>query len=161
MKHLLFLILTLLISLTSCKKESINYKIKTDPTLAEDLRSSPEILSIGNNNFILTTYLQRDFFPPTEENGRKMNCINKLTEMDGKNIPNTLKLKKQYVINGSQIWIAKYNEIRENVNFIKEGLVRNGPKWGPHIEVDVVCEFENLGITYRIIAKSQIIGRTD
>lgn len=99
--------------------------------------------------------------PIAEENGSEMICVNKLTEVDGIPILNTITLKKQYVIKGNEIWTADYSEINNNIDFILEGVVRDGPKWGPDIEVDVVCEFENSGMTHRIMAKSQLINKTE
>ncbi|MGB0998843.1 MAG: hypothetical protein ACPGVE_00735, partial [Flavobacteriales bacterium] len=85
---------------------------------------------------------------------------NKLTEVSGIAISNSIQLKKQYVIKGNEIWTADYSKIKTNLEFIIEGFVEDGPKWGPDIEVDVVCEFETNGITYRIMAKSQNIDKT-
>ena len=37
------------------------------------------------------------------------------------------------------------------------GVVREGPKWAPDIKVNVVCEFENKGKMYRVLAPYQEI----
>lgn len=148
------------VGLSSCGKEKIEGKIRNDAKFAAELRLSPENIAIGNNNLILATYLYRDFMPIAEENGSKMICINKLTEVDSIPILGTIILKKQYLIRDNEIWTADYIEIRKNTVFITEGVVRDGPKWGPNIEVDVVCEFENSGTIYRILAKSQLIKKT-
>ncbi len=160
MKTILLIALTIALGLISCKKDKFEGNIKTDSKFAAELRSSPETIAIGNNNLILTTYLWRDFMPVAEKNGSKMVCVNKLTEVDSIPILNSVTLKKQYVIRDNEIWTADYSEIRKNIAFIFEGVVRDGPKWGPNIEVDVVCEFENLGTTHRILAKSQLINKT-
>jgi len=161
MRKLNVILLILIIGLVSCKKEKINGKIKNDPEFASELKSTPENITIGNNTFFLTTYLWRDFMPIAEENGSPMICINFLTEKDSLSIPNTAELKKQYVVKGNEIWTADYSEIKKDKNFIIEGVVREGPKWGPNITVDVVCEFELSGTSYRVLAKSQNINRTD
>jgi hypothetical protein len=160
MKTNILITLTVLVGICSCKKEKIEGKIKNDSKLAAELRLSPENITIGNNNLVLTTYLWRDFMPIAEENGSKMICVNKLSELDSIPILNTITLKKQYVIKDNEIWTANYSEIQKNIDFILEGVVRDGPKWGPNIEVDVVCEFENSGTEYRILAKSQLINKT-
>ena len=161
MKKVTLIILTFVFGLSSCEKEKNEEKIKNDPDFAQELRTSPENISIGNNTLILTTYLWRDFMPIAEENGSKMICVNKLTEVDSIPILSTIKLKKQFVIKGDEIWTADYSETSNSVDFILEGVVRDGPKWGPNIEVDVVCEFENSGATHRILAKSQLINKTE
>lgn len=161
MKNIILIILALVVVLGSCKKEKDEGNIKNDSSFAEELRSSPENISLGNNNLILTTYLWRDFMPPSEEDGSKMMCINKLTEVDSIPILNTITLKKQYVIKGNEIWTAEYSDIKIGNEHILEGVVRDGPKWGPDIEVDVVCEFEDSGTMHRILAKSQWINKTE
>ena len=161
MKKITFIILIIVLGLSSCEKEKIEGKIKNDPEFAQELRESPENISIGNNNLVLTTYLWRDFMPIAEENGSKMMCVNKLTEVDSIPILTSIVLTKQYVTKGNEIWTAEYSEIRNSIDFILEGVVRDGPKWGPNVEVDVVCEFENSGTTHRILAKSQLINKTE
>jgi hypothetical protein len=152
--------LLLFIGLISCNKEKIDGKIKTDPQLAAELKSSPENIVLGNNQYSLTTYLWRDFMPSPEGNGSPMICINSLIEKDSLPIAHPIELKKQFVIKGNEIWTADYSEIKNPNDFTIEGVVREGPKWGPHINVDVVCEFEISGTTYRVLAKSQEINKT-
>jgi hypothetical protein len=161
MKTKLYVVLLIGIGLSSCEKEKYEGGIKHDPALAGELRSSPETLTIGDNNLVLRTYLWRDFQPVAEKDGSKLMCINKLTDVDNLTIVNTIALRKQYVVNGNEIWTANYIEIRNYVDYIIEGYARGGPKWGPNIEVDVICEFENSGTIHRILAKSQPIYRTD
>lgn len=135
-------------------------KIKKDAAFADELRSSPEKINVGNNNLVLTTFLWRDFMPVAEKNGSPLYCINKLTDTDSTTISNDIFLKKQYVIKDNEIWTAEYSEIKESPEFILEGFIKNGPKWGPGITVDIICEFEIQGVTYRILAKSQLIIAT-
>ena len=73
-------VLSLLIGLTSCKKVKNNEDIMTDFEYASQLNSTYETIVIGDNSFILTTYIWRDFMPVAEENGSPVICINKLTE---------------------------------------------------------------------------------
>ncbi len=161
MKQVFFIAMTMLIGISSCEKNVIQGKVKNDAKFAEELRSSPQMITFGNNNLVLTTYLWRDFMPIAEEGGSKLMCVNKLIDVDSIPIPGTIHLKRQYVIKDNEIWTAKNSEIRNDIDFILEGVVRDGPKWGPNIEVDVVCEFENSGIIHRVLAKSQIINRTE
>jgi len=157
MKKIILVNLIVALGLISCQKEKIQGEIKNDPEFAEELRSSPENIIVGNNKLILTTFLYRDFMPNAEKNGSKMYCSNELTDTDSLPISTHIILKKQYVIKGNEIWTAEYNKISSDVDYILNGTVSDGPKWGPEIEVDVVCEFEYLGLTKRISAKSQYI----
>lgn len=136
-------------------------KVFTDAALAADLRSASEELTIGDHKLTLSTFLWRDFMPISEENGKPLICVSKITDAHAISLSDSISLIKQYTINGSEIWIANYIEKKNPTPFISEGVVRNGPKWGPHIRVDIVTEFEYKGKLYRLLAKSQLIGRTD
>ncbi len=165
MKKTVLIIAALAIGLNSCEKEESEGRVKNDPEFAQELMSSPETVTIGNNNLVLETYIWRDFMPVRggndgDGNGSGMFCVSKLTEVDGAPILSTIELIKHYVIKGDEIWTADYVEVRKDRDHILEGVVKEGPKWGPDIEVDVVIEFENSGTTYRILAASQRIGRT-
>lgn len=161
MKKIWFIALVAIFSCSSCKKEKVNNNIQTNAKFARELRSSVVDVKIENRILVLTAYLWRDFMPsPGVSNGSGLLSINNLTTIDNTPILNTITLKKQYIVNGDEIWTADYDEIRTKVDSKLEGVVRNGPKWGPSIIVDVICEFEHAGKTYRILAKSQQIGST-
>lgn len=161
MKHLSLIIL-LSLKIFSCQKKKISGKIKKDAEFAQELRNSLESLTINDNQLVLSTYLWRDFMPSPDAdgNGSKMICVNTLSTTDSVSILSSIQLKKQYIIKGNEIWTADYSEFNQNQPFEKEGIVREGPKWGPDITVDVVCEFENNGTVYRIISKNQLIHKT-
>lgn len=160
MKKILFFSLITVASFTSCEKEEMKFDIKNDARLAEELRLNPDTIKIDSIDLTLSTSLYRDFMPISEENGRKMACINNLTVSKNASILNQITLKRQYLINGNEIWTASYNKVEKTNNSIT-GTVINGPKWGPNINVDVVSEFEMNGNIYKILAKSQLITRTD
>ena len=89
----------------SCNKIDVNKK------LAKELKGSPESIVLGNNKLVLTTFLWRDFMPITEEGGSPLACINKLTDTNNNGILDEINLRKQYVINGNEIWEADYIEV--------------------------------------------------
>jgi hypothetical protein len=163
MKNVFFLSMTLIFCLYSCEKEPFESagNIKVDSVFANELKSLPESITIGSNTIILSTYLWRDYMPISEENGSKMNCVNKLTEIKEQPILSTISLKKQYIVKDNEVWTAEYTQIKHAPTYIIEGYINGGPKWGPNIKVDVICEFEYLGVIYRILAKSQYISKTE
>ncbi|HZH86281.1 MAG TPA: hypothetical protein VFD77_03120 [Brumimicrobium sp.] len=160
MQRIAIVYLILFIGLFSCKKGKIEEKITTDAELITVLKASPESIVIGSDSLVLKTYIWRDFMPIAEENGSPMFCINFLTDKDSLNIEQSIILKKQYVINGEKVWTSDYTEVKDPSSFYMEGYISGGPKWGPDIYVDVVCEFKYLGSTYRILAKAQEIEMT-
>ncbi len=159
MKHL-YIILLVFFAGYSCKKEHLKDTIIIDPELAKELRSSPENLTLADNNLTLGTYIWRDFMPESPPNGSKMIAVGKLTDVDQAPIAQSIALGKQYIINKDEIWMADYQEIKNDPAYVLEGVVRNGPEWEAGVQVDVVCEFRYQGEMYRIVAKSQPINAT-
>ena len=160
MKYLYVMLMISFVGLGSCEKEHLKDTVTVDAELAKELRSNPETIALANNNLVLETYLWRDFMPVSPPSGSKMIGVGKLTDVNQVRIPQSITLRKQYVIKGDEIWIANYGEIRNSPEHILEGVVRNGPQWDTGIEVDVVCEFQHQGKTYRLLAKSQPINAT-
>ncbi len=150
------LLLSLFIGLTSCNEKDDN----TIADFATELRQNDEIIVTNENTFILTSYLWRDFMPIAEENGSSLMCVVHLIEQDSLNLPNSLELRKIYIINGNTVWNSDIEGITKENNYKIRGGVGEGPKWGPNIEVDVVCEFTIEEKIYRILLKSQKIEAT-
>ena len=150
----------ILLTLYSCKKDKVNGNIQTNVALADSLRINPVAVQIGNDSIFLTTYLWRDFMPTTGKDGSGLYCTNQLTYKDSLSIPTGLKFKTQYVINGDQVWANQNVDIDDGESNLIRAGINGGPKWGPGIFVDVVCEFEIDNQTYRIIAKQQKINAT-
>ncbi|MCE1201881.1 MAG: hypothetical protein LWX09_07250 [Bacteroidia bacterium] len=157
------LFLMLVIGLTACKKQSNEeLLVRNDPRRSAELRSSSEVHTIGNNRLELSTYLWRDFMPGTVgTDGSKLMGVIRLQDAQGAALSNSIKLRRLHVVKGNEIWTTGFAEVRSDDATILEGVVRNGPYWGPSINVDVICEFDYLGKSYFIQAKSQPIHRTD
>jgi len=98
--------------------------------------------------------------PQSPQDGKPIICTSDLIEKDSLPIPPNVKLIKQYVISGNDVWTDQYSGINSCESFILEGTVRDGPKWGPNILVDIVCEFQIGSSTFRVIAKQQKITKT-
>lgn len=148
------------LTLYSCKKDKVDGNIQTNVALADSLRFSPVAVQIDNDSMFLTTYVWRDFMHTTGKDGSGLYCSNQLTYKDSLPIPAGLKFKTQYVINGNQVWTNQHVDIDDQESNLIRAGINGGPKWGPNIFVDVVCEFEIDNQTYRIIAKQQKINAT-
>jgi len=154
------LVLIILLTFYSCKKDKVSGNIQTDTALADSLRLTPTALQIGNDSLFLTTYVWRDFMPTTGKDGSVLYCSNQLTYKDSLPIPAGLEFKTQYVISGNQVWTNEHVDIDSGNPYVIRGVINGGPKWEPGIFVDVVCEFEISNQTYRIIVKQQKINAT-
>ena len=159
-RYLAYLVFTLLI-VFGWKKDEDDKGAFHNPLLASQLRLSSDTLSLNENTFVLNTYVYRDFMPIAEENGNPMisGCI--LSDVNSIPFLFPVTMKKQYVINGELVWSVDFERTTETSDYSMEGVSWGGPKWGPHINVDLVCEFAYQGTTYRIIARDQEIERTD
>jgi hypothetical protein len=154
------IIVFILLAFISCNKNKIDGTLQTNTAWADSLRLSPDTITFSGVTFYLKADLSRDFMPQSPQNGKLLLCSNNLVEKDSLPIPSNLKLIKQYVVNGNDIWTNGYSQINNYQNFILQGIVRDGPKWGPNITVDVICEFTIGNSMFRIIAKQQEIIAT-
>ena len=150
-----FFIITLVLIAFSCKKETKN----TPSEFINTLENSPEVITVGNNSLSLGMYLNRDFMPICEEDGRPLFCIAELKNSLNLDLNETIQLKKIYVIDGEKVWSKAITETNMSFTAVT-GMAADGPKWGPDIDVDVVCEFVYNGTLRRIIAKNQHIEMT-
>lgn len=155
MRTFLLAIAIIFTGLSSCKKDV--EKSKSGFEFIHVLESSPQTVVVENNSLVLETNLSRDFQPICEEDGGPLYCCLELKNDQNLNLHEKIQLKKIYVIHGGKVWskdIQDYNSGPENS---VKGIAFNGPKWGPDITVDVVCEFKYNGIFRRILSKNQNI----
>jgi hypothetical protein len=160
-KLLTFIVLTTC-GLYSCKRENIKSDSSVENTSAEliaNLKSSPENILIGDNNLFLKAYLWHDRMPGLVDD-RPLICLSSLRDLNKTVIPGLLSLRKLFVVNNDEIWIADYSETRNSSAYILEGLVKKDLPWMADITVDVICEFEYDGEIFRILSKSNRITET-
>ncbi len=161
-----FLIFALVFALLGCINNIDNddEAVIVDPEFVSDLMSnSYDTLTIDSKRYILEADLWRDFMPPTPEDGRPMVSINWLVNLDSIQVPSNLDMTKQYVILNDSIWISDYSdETRRTYDYKLENISRNGPKWGPNVEVDVISKITDstTDTVYFIKAENIIIGAT-
>lgn len=147
------IILFIVLSCLSCKKEK-------PLTFAEELRQSPEQITYGSKKLDLIAGLHRDFMPVSEPNGSPLFATSTIVELNNQDIPESINLLKQFIIHGDEIWETEFTTVDTVFSWAIRGSSRNGPKWGPDIEVDVVCEFELDGEVHRILERSAEIIAT-
>lgn len=122
----------------SCKRQAPDSAtVSADKELLSRLRTNAvETLTIGTDSFVLETYLWCDLQPVTGD-GKHMNAINRLVGMDSVKIPDNIDLVQQYVIYNDSVWISGYEdgECPEQAEYVLEKISRNGPGWGPLVDV--------------------------
>jgi hypothetical protein len=160
--HLLVL---LIILMTACKKPVTTFE---DEALLNKLYSiSVDTLTLQNNDYILETYLSRDFFPGIGIGKKSPPLVADiyLVNIDSVAIPSYLDIKKLYIIQGQLIWESTpIDGVQSYVpDFKINKLGKNGPNWDTDISVDAIIMIVN-NLTkeeYYLIARNQYIIRTE
>ncbi|HYM81806.1 MAG TPA: hypothetical protein VEY91_10425, partial [Candidatus Limnocylindria bacterium] len=104
------------------------------------LRSAPTTVTVGARTLALSAELWRDFMPISPPDGKPMIATLRIATEDGTGLPPGLKADSTWVLHGEHVWetLAVEQEPRAAGASRIEILAREGPKWGPEIQVDVV-----------------------
>jgi len=149
----------LLLGLFACEK-----KDETQPSLQANqiaaLLASPQMINLNNYLLKIESDIWRDFMPPSDGSGSPLMAHVVISERNQRTLNNSISLEKVYLINQDQLWSKSFNSTDSSSPYQVSGTARSGPKWGPDIKVDLVCEFTFQGETYRLIAKDQEIYAT-
>jgi hypothetical protein len=135
----------------------------TGVSLAQ-LQTAADTIEMSGHTYVLETYLWRDFQPISPPDGKPLIALIRLVEVDSNDIPDEICVDRIWVVNGDQVWAAEFSdEPRPSTPDSKlERVARDGPKWGPGIEVDVVVGVQAGSGSLRLLAaRKQTIHRTD
>jgi ATP sulfurylase len=146
-------------ALIGCSKED-NLEEDLQANQIEALLTSPEMLNIDNYLLKVESDIWRDFMPPSDSSGRALTARVLLSERNQRTLDNSLQLEKIYLINKTELWSKSFDTFDNSSPYQVTGTARNGPKWGPNITVDLICEFSFKGESYRLLAKDQEIFAT-
>ncbi len=128
------------------------------------LRTAPARIEVMDQEYELRTRLWRDFMPISPPDGKPLIAVVQIVERKVNPIAPELKLEYLWVINGSRIWstIISDEVLPPSATNELNGIARNGPKWGPRIQVDVVVGFRRGNGSLKLLrAPDQWISRTD
>ncbi len=126
----------------------------------KQLEGAPETVTIEGRDFILETFLNRDFFPICPPEGRPLYLITYVIGEGEEEFPSWLKADRVWVVNGEEVWEALPVEEKSPgpANQLKR-FARGGPKWKPYLYVDVVVRLvDPKGNSYLLRAADQKIG---
>ena len=129
---------------------------KQEPSIPiKDLRNTPFELVHGNKTLRLTAYAWRDFsLGVPGPNGSPLMVALKLTTADKQPLPAGVQLDRAWVIFGEEVW--EVSDLRNRIpnqdhaedSWIKcsyqpecQVTLREGPRWGPGVDVEVVVRF--------------------
>lgn len=131
----------------------------TDPI--PELKSSDDSVMVDSKTLGIEAYLWRDFMPIAEPNGSPLYSLITLKAGNHDWIPDSIELVQQWVIYQNAYWKAPFTDTVIVDSAFIQGMSSGGPKWGPSVRVDVVCDFKVKGVNYRLIDRNVLINRTE
>lgn len=131
----------------------------------QDLLAAPEQIEIDGREYILETYLWRDFMPPCPPDGQPLIALIWVTAIDSLAFPSTIDANRLYIVNGELLWETEFSgeDRPDNPNreHQLEKIAREGPLWGPNVQVEVIVRvIDGENKTYLLRASDQWIGAT-
>ena len=148
----------------ACAPVSACETLPTIVPVRSELRNDPERVLLGGASIQLETSLWRDFQPIAPADGRPLVAVLRITTVNGDAISATIHADSVWVLNGDQAWAAApvEEQPRGSDAAFFEVVAREGPKWGPGIEVDVVVRLRDAaGQRALVQARRQLVRRTD
>ena len=136
----------------------------------KDLRAAPTMILLDNRSFSVSAFPWRDFMPGSwGPVGSPLMVGLKIASADKKPLPSGIRLDRAWILFGEEIWeVSDLRGRRQdhgedswiNCSDIPacEVTVRNGPKWGPGVFVDVVVQLtDREGQRHFLQAPSQLV----
>lgn len=157
------LALTSLLFSTGCDGEKgITSSLMSNVPI-EDLQRAPQEIEIGDQEYVLETFLWRDFMPVSPPDGKGLIALIKVIEKNEAPIAPDLKLKYLWVINDRDVWFTAFtDETPPSPDDELHRMARDGPTWAPEVQVDVVVGMTmGNGPLKFLRASDQWIYRTD
>lgn len=147
------------VTMTSCSSDDLVGVIV--PTWSEsDLALIPDTLNVETSRLVLDVFLNRDYEPPSPQDGRRMTANVTLRDVDERELALEINDPVLAVVSGSSMWTVELEESPFDSHFPYEldYQAGSGPKWGPQIHVDVVMGFRiGNGAPQRVIARHVLI----
>ncbi|HKK09418.1 MAG TPA: hypothetical protein VJ939_01215 [Bacteroidales bacterium] len=166
MKRIIFVLLVFVF--VSCEEDVVipDKGVFQDKALATELKSKAQnSFRLNGDLYTLEAFAWRDFMPISPPDGKALISINRLINNNSNPIADELNMVQQYVIYDHSVWVTGYEKGSGNssINWQREKVSGNGPKWGPNVYVDVISVVRNT-ITnkeYYLIDRKIHINRTD
>jgi hypothetical protein len=128
-----------------------------------DLNAAPTSVIVSGKTLTLAAWLGRDFMPISPPDGKPLGGVLTVRTADGSVVPADVRAETAWVVLGVDVWSAAPREERSRSDTapVYEVVVREGPKWGPGVDVDVVVRLRTgNGAAYLLSVRKQPIAGT-
>jgi len=145
------------------RRESQVSEIAALPTI-KTLLSAPNSVEIEGRQYVLETYLWRDFMPMSPPDGKPLMASLRVIATDKQAFPTSLKVDRFWAIKSDrEVWETPLNsEASQPAKNQLEKVARNGPSWQPGTSVDVIIRLiDSQNRTYLLKADRQPIEQTN
>jgi hypothetical protein len=115
------------------------------PIPVDDLKAAPTSVTISGKTLTLAAALWRDFQPISPPDGKPLAAVIRVRAADATPVPTSVVAETAWVVFGDQVWSGSPREERNRAETtpVLETVLRDGPKWGPGVDVDVVVRLTN------------------
>ena len=129
---------------------------------SSDRLLAPRLVTMEGATVRAEAALWRDFAPSSPPDGQPLVATLRIQTADGSSIPSTLITDSVWLYNGAAVWATAVVEEQPRSASYFDVVARNGPKWGPGIEVDVVVRLrDSAGHSMLLQTPRQFIFRSD
>ena len=128
-----------------------------------ELQAAPTQITIAGRSYKIEAFVWRDFMPISPPDGKSMIASIKLIAEDGNSVPSNLVPDKLWVIktDDEQVWEINFTDPPRLSGGTVEIVARNGPKWEPGTDIDVVVQLsDGENRTYLLLSPSLKVQRT-
>lgn len=158
----IFISLLFAVSLIGCSQNPVS----APPNIPiSQLLASPNTIVVDGAYLHLTTSMWRSFQPISPPDGTPLTAICYVEGTDTTRVPSTISADAVWIINDGQVWKSWFTDELPPTEEVPNRIVkyaRNGPKWGPQINVDVIVRVtDGQGHSQLLRASDQYIARLD
>lgn len=130
------------------------------------LLAALDTIVVAGRQLYLSTYMWRDFQPISPPNGKPLIALIYVTATDSIRLPSNISVDAVWIVYNNEVWKSWLSDANpsspQQIPNRIEKVARDGPKWGPHVFVDVIVRVYNgSGTSFLLRASNQWISRTD
>jgi hypothetical protein len=123
------------------------------------LASAPTRIVSDGVGLTLTAFLTRDFMPISPPDGKPLGGVLRIQTENGTPVPAGIIVSASWILFNSEMWSTSVEQRpRAETGPNYEVIVKDGPKWGPDVMVDVVVRVhDSAGAESLLRAPQQLI----